>query len=89
MSAPWWVRLVQGLVKASWWEGMVPALLWVKLGLVPLVGKAMLGGVFWDGCRLSMTLGSLSADGWGCVHVLLVVRPEAFQHWNLQAVGWG
>ena len=25
---------------------MVPALWWVELGLVPLVGRAMLGGVF-------------------------------------------
>ena len=29
--------------------------------------------------ELSMTLGSLSADGWGCVPVLLVVWSEAFQ----------
>ena len=36
-----------------------------------------------------MTLGSLSSDGWGCVTILLVVWPEAFQHWNLQVFGWG
>ena len=33
----------------------------------------MSGGVFWSVCELSMTLGSLSANGWVCVPVLLVV----------------
>ena len=28
---------------------------------------------FWGVCELSMILGSLSANGWGCVPVLLVV----------------
>ena len=31
------------------------------------------GGVFWGVCELIMILGSLSANGWGCVPVLLVV----------------
>ena len=31
------------------------------------------GGVFWSVCGLIMILGSLSANGWGCVPVLLVV----------------
>ena len=83
---PWWVRLVQGLVQVSWWEGLVPAHWWVELGLVPLVGRAVSGGVFRGGCELSMTLGSLSADRWGCVPTLLIVWPEASQHWSLQAV---
>ena len=30
-------------------------------------------GVFWGVCELNMILGSLSANGWGCVLVLLVV----------------
>ena len=60
-------------MQASWWEGLVSALWRVELGLVPLVGKAMSGGLFWCGCDLSMTLGSLSADGSGYVPVLLVV----------------
>ena len=34
-----------------------------------------------------MPLGSLSADGLGCIPALLVVWPEAFQHRSLQAVG--
>ena len=33
----------------------------------------MSGGVFWGVCELSMILGSLSANGWGWVPVLLVV----------------
>ena len=52
LSALWWVRLVQGLVQASWWEGPVPAHWWVELGLVFLVGRAVSGGVFRGGCRL-------------------------------------
>ena len=35
------------------------------------------GGVFWGVCKLSKTLVSLSADGWGFVPVLLVVWSEA------------
>ena len=30
-------------------------------------------GVFWGVCELSIILGSRSANGWGCVPVLLVV----------------
>ena len=64
-SAPWWVRLVLGLVQAFWWDGLVPAHWWVELGLVPLVSRAMSRGMFRGGCELRTTLGSLSADGWG------------------------
>ena len=46
---------------------------WMKLDLIFLVGWAASGGVFGGVCELSMTLGSLSANGWGCVPVLLVV----------------
>ena len=46
---------------------------WVGLYFVLLVGRAASGGVFWGVCELSMTLGSLSASGWGCVPVLLGV----------------
>ena len=38
-----------------------------------LVGRTMSGGVFWGVCELSMILCRLSANGWGCVPVLLVV----------------
>ena len=36
-------------------------------------GQATSSGAFWGVCDLIMTLGSLSANGWGCVPVLLVV----------------
>ena len=54
----------------------MPVLWWVELSLVPLMGSAMSGGVFWVVCELSMTLGSLCADGWGCVTALLVFWHE-------------
>ena len=38
---------------------------------------------------LGKTLSSLSVDGWDCVPALLVVWPEASQHWSLQVIGWG
>ena len=37
------------------------------------MGRAMSSGVFWGVCEVSMILGSLSANGWGSVPVLLVV----------------
>ena len=37
------------------------------------VGRTASGGVFWYVYELNMILGSLSANGWGCVLVLLVV----------------
>ena len=54
----------------------MPVFWWVGLDLVFLVGRAVSGGVFWGVCDLSMNLGSLSANGWGCVLVLLVVSHE-------------
>ena len=38
-----------------------------------LVGRTVSGGVFWGVCELIMILGSLSANGWGCVPILLLV----------------
>ena len=43
---PWWVRLLNGIVKVSFWEVLVPAFLWVELGLVPLMCRVMSRGVF-------------------------------------------
>ena len=57
---------------------------WVELDLVPLMGRAVFGGVFWGVCELSMALGSLSANGWGCFPVLLVVWREVS---SLELVG--
>ena len=51
----------------------MPEFWWMRLDLVFLVGRTESGGVFWGVCELSMILGSLSADGWCCVSVLLVV----------------
>ena len=56
----------------------MPVFWWVGLYLVLLVGRAASGVVFWSVCELSMTLDSLSANGWGCVPVLLVVWHWAF-----------
>ena len=61
----------------------------MQLGLGPLLGRAMLRGMSGGGYGLRKSLGSLSADGWGCVPTLFVVWPEVSQHWSLQAVGWG
>ena len=46
---------------------------WMRLDLVFLVGSSVSGVVFWCVCDLIMILGNLSAGGWGCVLVLLVV----------------
>ena len=51
----------------------MPVFWWVVLDLVFLVSRAAFAGVFWGVCELSMTLGSLSSNGWGCIPVLLVV----------------
>ena len=51
----------------------MPVFWQVGLDLVFLVGRTTSGGVFWGVCELSMILGSLSANAWGCVPVLLVV----------------
>ena len=51
----------------------MPVFWWMRLDLVFLVGRTESGGVFWGVCGLIMILGSLSANGWGCIPVLLVV----------------
>ena len=51
----------------------MPVFWWMRLDLVFLVGRTTSGRVFWGVCDLTMILGSLSANGWGCVPVLLVV----------------
>ena len=51
----------------------MPVFWWVRLDLVFLVGRTTSGSVFWGACDLIMILGSLSANRWGCVPVLLVV----------------
>ena len=51
----------------------MPVLWWMRLDLVFLVGRTTSGGVFFGISELIMILGSLSANGWGCVPVLLDV----------------
>ena len=51
----------------------MPVFWWMGLDLVFLLGRAVSGGVFCGVCELIMILRSLSANGWGCVPVLLVV----------------
>ena len=48
-----------------------------ELSLVLLVGKAVSLGMIRDGCVLGQILGTLFADGWGCVPTLCVVWPGA------------
>ena len=58
--------------------------------LVFLVGRTASGGVVWGVCELSMILGSLFANGWGCVPVLLVVWNRvcsAVACWLLRGAG--
>ena len=50
----------------------MPIFWWVGLDVVFLVGSVTSRDVFWGACELNMIFGSLSANGWGCVPVLLV-----------------
>ena len=68
----------------------MPELWWMRLDLVFLVRTCMSGGVFWGVCGLIMILGSLSANAWGCVPVLLVVWhrvSSAVACWSLSEAG--
>ena len=49
----------------------MPVLWWMELSLVPLMGRAASGGVFWAVYELIRNLGSLSPDGWDYVPILL------------------
>ena len=53
----------------------MPVFWWVGLDLVFLVVRAASSGVFCGVCELSMILGSLSANGWGCVTVFGMRHP--------------
>ena len=68
----------------------MPVFWWMRLYLVFLVGMTMSGDVFWGVCDLIMILGSLSANGWGCVPVLLVVWHRVSSTgacWSLSGAG--
>ena len=68
----------------------MPVFWWMRLDLVFLVSRTASSGVFWDECELIMILGSLSANGWGCVRVLLVVWHRVSSTvacWSLSGAG--
>ena len=68
----------------------MPVFWWMRLDLVFLVGRTTSGGVFWGVCELTMILGSLSANGLGCVPVLLVVWHRVSSTvacWSLSGAG--
>ena len=71
-------------------EGTGACVLVDEAGFVFLVGRTTSSGVFWGICELIMILGSLSANGWGCVPVLLVVWPSVSStvaRWSLSGAG--
>ena len=68
----------------------MPVFWWMRLDLVFLMGRTTSGGVFWGVCELCIILGSLSANGWGCVPVLIVVWHRAsgtVACWSLSRAG--
>ena len=68
----------------------MPVFWWMKLDLVFLVGRTTSGVVFCGVCELIMILGILSANGWGCVPVLLVVWhmvSSTVACWSLSGAG--
>ena len=68
----------------------MPVFQWMRLDLVFRVGRTVSGGVFWGVCDLIMILDSLSANGWGCVPVLLVVWHRVSSTvacWSLSGAG--
>ena len=68
----------------------MPVFWCMRLHLVFLVGRTTPGGVFWGVCELIMILGNLSANGCGCVPVLLIVWPGVSSTgacWSLKGAG--
>ena len=68
----------------------MPVFWWMRLDLVFLVGRTKSSGVFWGVCELIMILGSLSANGWCHVPVLLVVLhmvSSTVACWSLSGAG--
>ena len=68
----------------------MPVFWWMRLDIVFLVDRTVSSDVFWGVCDLIMILGSLSANGWSCVPVLLVVWHGVSNTgacWSLSAAG--
>ena len=71
-------------------EGNSPSVLVDEAGSFFLLGSSTSGGVFWAVCGLIMILGSLSANGWCCFPVLLVVWHRVSSTvacWSLSEAG--
>ena len=67
----------------------MPVFWWVRLELVFLVARAVSCGVVWGVCEL-MIFCSLSANGWGCFPVLLLVWhsvSSTVASWSLSEAG--
>ena len=69
-------------------EGHGACVLLDEADLVFLLGRTVSSGVFWGVCDLIMILGSLSANGWHCVPVLLVVWHRVSSTVALLVVEW-
>ena len=70
----------------------MPVFWWMRLDLVFLEGRSMSDVVFGGVCRLIIILGSLSANGWGCVPVLFVVWHRVSSTaacWSFSGAGLG
>ena len=68
----------------------MPVFWWMRLDLVFLVSTTASSGVFWGVCELIMILGSLSANGWGCAPVLLIIWQGVSRTgacWSLSGAG--
>ena len=68
----------------------MPVFWWMRLDVIFLVGRTESSGVFLGVFELIMILGSLSANGWGCVPVLLVFWYEVSSTgacWSLSGAG--
>ena len=61
------MRPDQCFVKVSFLGGLMPVFWWMELDLVSLRGTAESSSVFWGVYGLGIALGSLSANGQGCV----------------------
>ena len=69
----------------------MPVFLWMRLDLVFLVSRTTSDCMFWGVCELIMILGHLSANGWGCVPILLVVWHGVSSTgacWSLNGAGY-
>ena len=68
----------------------MPVFWWVCLDLVFLMDRSASGGVFWGVCDFIVIFGSLSANGWTCIPVLLVVwhgMSSTGSCWSLSGAG--